>query len=136
MDLRNVLAGLLSTTVFTPSKHHPEDMLPMADNILALVREHEGEQPSGLVAVKECGKSWSEWKNTNGGGVIPVENPPYTPHPLVCDCHGSGRIVRPLSIKEALEIPLMVMDGRAIVMLGGLGRTITLPSSEWVEVGK
>jgi len=132
MDLRNVLAGLLSTTVFTPSKHHPEDMLPMADNILALVREHEGEQPSGLVAVKECGKSWSEWKNTNGGGVIPVENPPYTPHPLVCDCHGSGRIVRPLSIKEALEWAKVV----AKVKHGTWDTYISLPSGERVEGGE
>lgn len=37
-DLRHVIAGLLSTIEFTPSKHHPEVMLPWADQILALFK--------------------------------------------------------------------------------------------------
>jgi hypothetical protein len=37
-DLRLIIAGLLSTIEFTPSKHHPETMLPWADKILTLFK--------------------------------------------------------------------------------------------------
>jgi hypothetical protein len=45
---RYIVAGLLSTTEFTPAQEHPSRMLPLADRVLEVVAWlHEQSSPSG-----------------------------------------------------------------------------------------
>jgi len=37
------VAGLLSTIEFKPSTEHPEKMIPLAEQVVALVRDHNGD---------------------------------------------------------------------------------------------
>ena len=80
MDLREQIANML----YEQMNEETWNLEPVADAVLA--------HPSGLIAVKECDylKDMSIVR-THG-------------HTDLCPrCHGTGRIVRPLSIKEALE---------------------------------
>lgn len=43
MELELQIAGLLSTTNFTPANFHPELMLPMARQVLKLIDEFQPE---------------------------------------------------------------------------------------------
>jgi hypothetical protein len=91
---------------------------PMADGILSLLSKRVG-----MEKVEKCDKCW---------GI------PHTGH--VCEkCHGSGELVTVLTLEEAIEVPKMLLNGKAFLyykdnMLSKVAMFIELPDCSRIRV--
>ena len=52
------------------------------------------------------------------------------------DCHGTGELVRPLTLSEKLDIVDMLMEGKATLQTNGIVTAIYLPDGSRVRRGK